>query len=334
MDARFQTSLLCPEDLPAVSSRNIGNAHECYSDLVPKTSRQARRCWTAHSHRPTRVLVLKPRVTLSVVIQFSSPPRPLLSIISNMNSKRSRRPTIVDRLRKLFKSPKSSATPPSSPFSSVADQAQIAPASRMYSLGNRSEGNTAHKWSFAKRNASSASIGRQPRQAKGAEWYIPNETTIFPLPAPRHPALRSHPASPITPARAHVRRPSLSMSASSHGTSDLHTPSSTVESQPQLWIPKSGTIVPSYEQKLPTPCRDGIFFDHFDPYDAEAAGDGPESARDPSGIATGIATGEEDAFKTPENAPTLDLRSSIWIRNEVAGIQDDEMRRLASLAFL
>jgi hypothetical protein len=126
-----------------------------------------------------------------------------------------------------------------------------------------------------------------------------------------------------------VRQPSLSTSVSSHGTSDLHTPNSTVENRPQIWVPMSGTIIPSDEHKSPTAGRDGRF---FDPDGDREAGEGPESASASSGHALG--RGEEVVETKLEKIPHLELRSPGWIQNEIAGIEDEEMRRLASLAFL
>jgi len=245
-----------------------------------------------------------------------------------MSSKLSRRPTVVDRLKKLFKPTRSSTLPlpskSSSPVS-IATESQRAPTSRIYPLGNRSEGNIASKLSFTKTNASSASLGRRRRPAKGEKWYIPNETTIFPLPAPSHSALRSQPVSPITPTLGRERRPSLSTSVSSHGTSDLHTPNSTIETRPpQSWIPNSGTISPEYNAKFPIVCRDGKYFNPYD--DREAQGEGPERG-------SAIGHGGEDADTKLEKVSDLGLRSLGWIGNEVEAIQDEEMRRLASVAF-
>jgi len=131
------------------------------------------------------------------------------------------------------------------------------------------------------------------------------------------------------------------MSASSHGTSDLYTPNSPL-ARPQLalWIPTSGTIDPDYGQKVPTGCRDGIYFDLPDE-DGELREE-PESAPVTSGAAVDHDTARDRGSgehadvrlgKVPTLLP-LELRSSMWIRNEVAGIQDDETRRLATLAFL
>ena len=256
---------------------------------------------------------------------------------------------MLDRLVKVFKPTKSPLPPSPSPQSYVpvvVKAQRDLPPPRIFSLQTKSERNIAlkHKRSFAKSNASSASLGRLDSPAEAAQpWYIPNETTIFPLPAPRHPAYHPQPATPATSSHGHghglERRPSLSASAFSHATSDLHTPHSPVATaRPPplaLWIPEPGTVSPGCEQKFPTGRRDGMYFDLPD---GEEDGEGPESASVLSGDAVGAecneSSGEADE---PEKVPALlplELRSSFWIRNEVDGIQDDEMRRLATLAFL
>jgi hypothetical protein len=280
-----------------------------------------------------------------------------LTMVSDMTPNRPRRLTIVDRLVKFLKPPKSSMPSPSPSPSSpshvfVAVKAQRAPAPRLYSLENRSERNITNKRSFAKANASTASLGLPSRQSNAAQaWYIPDETTIFPLPAARHPAFRPLPPipttpSPATPAHVRVRPPSLSVSASSHTTSYLHTPNSATvdgETRPQLalWIPEPGTIDQEHEQKFPTGCRDGVYFDLSDREEGE--GEGSEAAPSASGedIDHAPPYGEASPIEyvsrmsdEPPTLPPLELRSSVWIQNELAGIQDGEMRRLAALAFL
>lgn len=273
--------------------------------------------------------------------QFSSPPPSFLAIISSMSSKPTRRATIVDRLKKVLKPTRSNTLPArssSSPSASKAVESQPAPASRMYPLENKSEGNVARKWSFAKSNKSSTSLGQrpQPSRTKGGRWFIPNETTIFPLPAPTHPAFRSQPISPISPdspyqpispispTQEHVRRPSLSTSASSHGTSDLHTPKSAIENRPPpLWIPKSDAITPGYDQTTAF----GYGFS-LSPYDMEARV-GPEFSPAPSGKL--FRPSVDTRHRKPSN---LELRSPGWICKEVEAIQDEEMRRLTEMAFM
>ena len=295
-------------------------------------------------------------------------------MVSDMAPHRPRRLTIVDRLVKFLKPPKSSMPSPSvSPASPshvfVAVKAQRVPAPRLYSLDNRSERNITNKRSFAKANASTISLGLPSRQSNAAQaWYIPDETTIFPLPAARHPAFRPPPLptptpTPATPAPApapatqpahhvRVRPPSLSVSASSHTTSYLHTPNSATvdgETRPQLglWIPEPGTIDQEYAQKFPTGCRDGVYFDLSDREEEE--GEGSEAAVAPSASGEDVDIdhvplyGEASPIEyeyvsrmsdEPPTLPPLELRSSVWIQNELAGIQDGEMRRLAALAFL
>ena len=258
-----------------------------------------------------------------------------------MSSKPSRRATIVDRLKKVLKPTRASTLPassPSTPFVSDAVESRRTPAPRIYPLENKSEDNVARKWPFGRANkssvslTSSASLGQQPRRAKGARWYIPNETTIFPLPAPTHPAFHSQPISPISPissSRGHTRRPSLSTSASSHGSSDLHTPKSAVESRPsQLWIPQSGAITPGYGQT--TAYRDG---NYFCPYDKEGR-EGPEFSPVSFSSGNGIGRSAEGVGTKPKKGLNLELRSHGWISKEVEAIEDGEMRRLTDLAFL
>ena len=276
-----------------------------------------------------------------------------------MSSRPSRRPTIVDRLKKLFKPTRPATVPTQLPEAVESQRAPTSPKSRLYPLGNRSEGNIAHKWSLSTKtnNKSSVSLGQLPTPAKGAKWYIPNETTLFPLPAPGHSALRSQPVSPITPSQGRARYPSLSTSVSSHGTSDLHTPNSTLESRPpqqlHLWIPepkpKPGIITtPGFDDPgFPTAAayrdRDG---DRNG--DGDGEGDGiylnPYNDRDGNDGEGDSDRGDREAREGPDSAPAtklgnlglrkLELRSSVWIRNEVESIHDEEMKRLASLAFL
>ena len=153
-----------------------------------------------------------------------------------MSSNRPRRPSIFDRLVKVLKPTKPPLPPSPSPQSDVfmVVKAQRAPAPRIFLLQNKSERNIAHKRSFAKSNASSASLNLIQSAAAAQPWYIPHEATIFPLPASHHPALRSQPKTPAISSHGHERRPSMSTSALPHATSDLHTPNSLVASQPQL----------------------------------------------------------------------------------------------------
>ena len=335
----------CPEDLALVRPRNIAKRHGRCSDLVrniiiiPPAVNPADAGWPVSPvHTESNADPLKTQRYF--VSSVSSIP-----YVPSMSSNRPRRPSIFDRLVKVLKPTKPPLSPSSSSQSDVfmAVKAQRAPAPRIFSLQNKSERNIARKRSFAKSNASSASLGLVQSPAAAAQpWYIPNETTIFPLPAPHHPAFRSQPKTPATSSHGHERRPSLSPSARSHATSDLHTPNSPVASRPQLtlWIPESGTVRPGHEQKIPTGCRDGMYFDL--PGGDGEDGEGPASAPVSSGDAVGRGAGcdepnEGDRVTEPEKILgflPLELRSSFWIQNEVAGIQDEEIKRLATLAFL
>ena len=324
------------------------------------TSRcQACRCWAAHSHPAlSRWVRGRPhsfKVKDRFVSSYSSPYR---VPGTTMSSNRPRRLTLVDRLVKVLKPTKSSLPPSSSPLSRldvpVAVKDQGAPPPRIFSLPNKSDRIIRHKrsFAFAQTNASSASVGHLQPPGNGTQpWYIPNEATIFPLPAPRHPAFRSQSKTPATSSsHGHERRPSLT-SGLSHATSDLHTPIVARRPRLTLWIPEPGTVSPGREQGFPTGCRDGIYFDLPDG-DSEDR-EGPASAlggvtadrsvasNDASdGVsddASEYSSDEEDVDTKPEKVPPLlplELRSSFWIQNEVAGIQDEEMRRLATLAFL
>jgi hypothetical protein len=260
-----------------------------------------------------------------------------------MSSKLSRRRTVVDRVKKLFKPTRSPTLPlpaKPSPHVSMAPEFQHAPAPRIFPLGNRSEGNIACELSRTNTNASSKtnassslSLGQRPRPTKGGKWYIPNETTIFPLPAPNHSAIRSQPLPPTSPSQGRERAPSLSTSTSSHGTgtSDLHTPNSSVENrQPQLWIPDSGTITPACYPKSPVAYRDGTYFTRYD--------DGGETREKPelAAASRGSEIGHNDKAVDTNlgRVPGLELRSPGWIWNEVEAIEDGEMKRLAEVAFL
>jgi hypothetical protein len=117
----------------------------------------------------------------------------------------------------------------------------------------------------------------------------------------------------------------LSISASSHGTSDLHSPQSTVDRRPPeltLWIPTSGTTHPNDKQRLLTGCRDGVYFDLTDKEDGEVG------ERAVSAPVTGADTiGGGAVCDEPNGSPAKvindfspELPLSMWIRNEVAGI--------------
>jgi hypothetical protein len=103
-----------------------------------------------------------------------------------------------------------------------------------------------------------------------------------------------------------------------------------------LWEPKSGTASPGYEPRFLTGCRDGGYFDRIEGEEPESAPAADGDAID-GGAVWDAEYNEEDMVAKPREGVTLlpvELRSSMWIRNEVAGIEDEEARRLVSLAFL